>query len=213
MAQPPPGFVNPYGHNSYATNPHAFQPPAAFPTQQVAYQQVSPHNHLYIEMLKQRFDQIDTDRSGSIGSAELVAAFSTREKVFSTRIARLLIRSFSTKGEVCFAEFERLDAFVHRIRSAFVKADVSRTGHISKAEMRLALHDLGFGHLSNITCANLIRVFDVSRSDNISYECFVELSALLNLLTTLYSRYDKNPGSGTIELTFEQLISFALFIQ
>ncbi|KAL0227332.1 hypothetical protein P9112_014656 [Eukaryota sp. TZLM1-RC] len=191
--QPPPAYYTP--HHNYTS----VQPPPAYPT--------GPE-----VILKQKFDAIDTDRSGALGVSELMQAFNTNGRTISPRVARLLIRGFAAAGEVTFAEYVHLDAFVTRMRNAFVAADAGKTGSISRSEMRLALNELGFDFVSNTTAGNLVRVFDLDNSDHVTYERFCEMAALLNVLYMLFRKYDRN-ADGKISLSFDQLVGFALFVQ
>ncbi|KAL0221527.1 hypothetical protein RCL1_001381 [Eukaryota sp. TZLM3-RCL] len=163
-----------------------------------------------LQEIRRKFDLLDRNKNHSLSVTEIITGYSTTTRQFPVRTARLLIRCFSTRSEVSFEEFINLDTFINTMKSSFASMDTNRSGNINSEQMLTALAALGFSFLSPISVGNLLRVYNCP-FNAITFEAFIDMGVLLNFLYHLFRTTGIRPNN-TIELSFDQLVSFALML-
>eukprot|EP00792_Barthelona_sp_PAP020_P007623 TRINITY_DN3155_c2_g1_i1.p1 TRINITY_DN3155_c2_g1~~TRINITY_DN3155_c2_g1_i1.p1 ORF type:complete len:193 (+),score=66.13 TRINITY_DN3155_c2_g1_i1:48-626(+) len=178
---------------------------------QMFQQQFGNPQQQQMMMLQQRFQQIDLDRSGTIGVGEVQQAFSSPGQPFSVESSKMLIRIFDkdNQGVISFDEFVALDQFVTKIRTVYRQFDPSGAG----MQMNLlpqALQMMGF-QVTPQTCMNLARVYAKSQLNLIDYNSFVDISILSCLMRTLFMRFAQ--GNGQCVMNYDDLMAVALYLK
>eukprot|EP00766_Chilomastix_caulleryi_P000696 gnl/Chilomastix_caulleri/1675.p1 GENE.gnl/Chilomastix_caulleri/1675~~gnl/Chilomastix_caulleri/1675.p1 ORF type:complete len:168 (-),score=66.38 gnl/Chilomastix_caulleri/1675:338-772(-) len=87
-------------------------------------------NDPYMASLRQRFDSVDIDKSGSIEYQEIHKLFSNPVDPIEYNCARMIISIFSTTGSINFQQFIECDKFLKSIDAQFVQADKNRNGKV-----------------------------------------------------------------------------------
>eukprot|EP00766_Chilomastix_caulleryi_P002091 gnl/Chilomastix_caulleri/3071.p1 GENE.gnl/Chilomastix_caulleri/3071~~gnl/Chilomastix_caulleri/3071.p1 ORF type:complete len:205 (-),score=62.03 gnl/Chilomastix_caulleri/3071:142-681(-) len=91
-------------------------------------------NDPYMASLRQRFDSVDIDKSGSIEYQEIHKLFSNPVDPIEYNCARMIISIFSTTGSINFQQFIECDKFLKSIDAQFVQADKNRNGKVEFSE-------------------------------------------------------------------------------
>ncbi|XP_062163469.1 calcium-dependent protein kinase 29 isoform X3 [Alnus glutinosa] len=134
-----------------------------------------------IKGLKQMFNNMDTDKSGSITLDELKTGLSRLgSKLTEIEIKQLMDAADVDKsGTIDYHEFITATMHRHRLdkeenlRKAFQYFDKDESGFITRDELRLAMADYGMG--DEATIDEVIEDVDTDKDGKINYEEFVAM--------------------------------------
>ncbi|KAF7127786.1 hypothetical protein RHSIM_Rhsim11G0196900 [Rhododendron simsii] len=95
--------------------------------------------------LRQWFDRVDSDKTGSITAAQLKNAFSVGNLEFSISIVQQMIRmyDFDSNGTMSFEEFVALNKFLLKVQQAFSDLERGR-GYLVPDDVYEGLVKIGF---------------------------------------------------------------------
>lgn len=190
---------------------------------QPQYQQTQqPNNRWYggyaqqlqqneVQQLRDWFQRVDTDRSGSIDANEL-------QKVtfggipIGYVVAQKLIQVFdeNRNGTIDFNEYCTMHRFISQMRQAFTNADADRSGRIEANEIYRALNGAGFSYLSPVSVNELTAKYDKTRK-GLDWQEFLLMSACIAHVRSVFQWNDKQ-NTGTITLNIDQLTQIAAYL-
>jgi len=147
----------------------------------------------HVEIMRQYFQEIDTNHNGKIEASELTAALNRSSFHFSEKVVKRMIAlvDHENKGCVSFEEFAELTLFLDNQRIAFAREDNDKNGKIDHIELGRALIDMGFNLKSN-QIKHLLAVVDEDHNGTIEFAEFIDLSFYLRILDKLFSKLAQN---------------------
>ena len=123
-----------------------------------------------IIVLRQVFDKIDADHSGTISLDEFCKACENLSiRVGEEEIADFMLSDQSQDSELSFEEF--CSFYVFRLRKVFEKIDEDKSGEIHINELKGALERLGF-QSSQSEVKELLKQVDRDSSDSVNFSEF-----------------------------------------
>uniref|UniRef100_A0A1A7WW24 calpain-2 n=1 Tax=Iconisemion striatum TaxID=60296 RepID=A0A1A7WW24_9TELE len=128
---------------------------------------------------------------------------------FSLDTCRVMVNLMdnSGNGKLGLGEFATLWKKVQNYLSIYKKNDSDNSGTMSTPEMRVAFKDAGFS-LNNTIYQQLVARY--SEPDmTIDFDNFVSCLIRMELMFRIFYQLDKN-GSGSIELDFQQWLTFTM---
>ncbi|KAF9433177.1 Alpha-1 3/1 6-mannosyltransferase alg-2 [Entomortierella beljakovae] len=167
--------------------------------QQQQYQYGRSTNAAVQSSLKDWFDAVDTDRSGSLSCEELQRALMNVETV------RLMMNMFDrdNDGTISFNEFIGLWNYIEKWKACFQTYDLDGSGTIDAMELQKALRGFGY-NLSESTVSLIVTKYDVRGRGDISFDNFVQSCVTVQTLTDSFRRIDV-AGTGVVTMTYEQV--------
>ncbi|CAH8864995.1 unnamed protein product [Trichobilharzia szidati] len=159
------------------------------------------------------FNQVDTNRSGSISADELQRALNNGlGTAFNMRTVDLMIAMFDKdmNGTMNLEEFNQLFTFVQQWQTCFRNYDRDRSGTIDVNEFQTALSSFGY-RLSPQFITLLIRKFDRHRRGSISFDDFILACVCLKNLTDGFKLYDYQ-RNGTAQMNYENFLTAAFSV-
>lgn len=182
--------------------------------------------------LRNWFDAIDTDRSGTLNCVELSRALVCadwtpfngnqllslsldvipRYWIFTYSFlldpgetVRLMMNMFDrdNDGTISYDEFIGLWQYIERWKACFQAYDLDGSGTIDSPELLNALRAFGY-NLSEETVALIVRKYDVRGKGDISFDNFVQACVTIQTLTDSFRRIDVS-GVGVVSMTYEQV--------
>ncbi len=123
-----------------------------------------------IKKLREVFEKIDEDSSGTISLEEFCKACERLSiKVGEEEIADFKASDQSDDNELSFEEFSNF--YIYRLRKAFNEIDKDSSGEIHIQELKLALERLGFESSQN-EVKELLKRVDRDANDSVNFEEF-----------------------------------------
>ncbi|KFH68462.1 hypothetical protein MVEG_05277 [Podila verticillata NRRL 6337] len=202
-----------YNHqDQYKPTPHKAQRQlqqlhlyeASVQKQTQKYRRPSTETHVH-QSLRNWFDAIDTDRSGTLNCIELSRALVCADWTpFNGETVRLMMNMFDrdNDGTISFDEFIGLWQYIERWKACFQAYDLDGSGTIDSPELLNALRAFGY-NLSEETVALIVRKYDVRGKGDISFDNFVQACVTIQTLTDSFRRIDVS-GVGVVSMTYEQ---------
>lgn len=158
--------------------------------------------------LKEKFNGVDVDGSGYISATELQMIFSTPKAVFPIMAAKMLVRIYSTQGQVSYEEVVNLDAFVAKCVEAF--SSLATEGRqLPGAELGKAFAAI-YLRFTQQTVDALMQHFDKGRTGSLSLQDFLSLCGICLLGRTLFAEWDTQ-DKGELVVGIEQVLTIGLW--
>lgn len=170
-----------------------------------------PPNMPKEQQLKQYFQRVDSNKSGTITPKELQAALVNGNNTeFNMVTIDSMIRLFDTDktGEICFKEFGALWRYVVDWQNCFKAFDKDKSGTISLTELEAALTSFGYG-LSPSVYRLLIRKFDRSGQQAVAFDDFIQCCLVMQGVTDMF-RTEDHGMTGQITVSYEQFLTMLL---
>lgn len=166
----------------------------------------------YMMALRQRFDSVDLDRSGSIEYQEIHKLFSNPADPIEYNCARMIISIFSTTGAISFQQFIECDRFLKSIDSQFMAADRNKNGKVELSEF-LAAMKISFPQFDNQNLTNVFKRFSKDPSRQcLTYSEFLTTVVFLTLIKMKFAGWD-TANTGRINFDIQTfLISLLWFV-
>ncbi|KAF8936275.1 Alpha-1 3/1 6-mannosyltransferase alg-2 [Dissophora ornata] len=154
--------------------------------------------------LKDWFDAVDTDHSGSLSCEELQRALMNVETV------RLMMNMFDrdNDGTISFNEFIGLWNYIEKWKACFQTYDLDGSGTIDSMELQKALRGFGY-NLSEQIVSLIVTKYDVRGRGDISFDNFVQSCVTVQTLTDSFRRIDV-AGTGVVTMTYEQFLGLVI---
>mmetsp|Transcript_3299 Transcript_3299/g.9479 ORF Transcript_3299/g.9479 Transcript_3299/m.9479 type:complete len:173 (-) Transcript_3299:93-611(-) len=157
-------------------------------------------------MLRQWFDSVDVDRSGSISVMELQRALALGNLNFSLATVAHMIRLHDQKqtGSINFQDFQSLHTFLTNMRASFQYFDSDRSGQLDLNEVHNAVTRAGFQldeHAFYATC----KAFDPDRSGTLGEPEFIALTIFLQSAKGIFEAFDTG-RTGSVTFSFPQFV-------
>ncbi|CAO3573562.1 unnamed protein product [Mortierella alpina] len=161
--------------------------------------------------LKDWFDAVDTDRSGSLSCEELQRALMNGDWTpFNVETVRLMMNMFDrdNDGTISFNEFIGLWNYIEKWKAAFQTFDLDQSGTIDANELQKALRGFGY-NLSEAIINLIVTKYDVRGRGDISFDNFVQSCVTIQTLTDAFRRIDVT-NTGVVTMTYEQFLGLVI---
>lgn len=157
-------------------------------------------------LVRQWFQQIDTDRSGELTAAELQRALQLGNLNYGLNDVDQMIRAFDTRGrrKLNMQEFERLHQFLCSIQSSFFYFDKDRSGSLSGPEVMQALQHAGF-NLDQPVLYSMMQKYDPDVSGTLTLDEYIRMCLFLQSCVRTFSAFDAQ-RQGRITMDFNQFV-------
>lgn len=139
------------------------------------------------------FVAVDTNRSGSIDAGELQRALVNGDWTpFDGATIAMLQAQFSGRrtGELVYAEFAALYAYIASWSTCFRRADTDGNGTIDEGEMGAALRSFGFNLDAETLHMLMLRYSPFDSRRGITFDRFVRACVFVKSLTEGFQRFD-----------------------
>jgi len=182
----------------------------------VYYQRCNPQ---VIQQIYGWFYAVDTDRSGQLDVNEITRALQQAGMNYALPTMQKAVQIFDMDktGNINPNEFVALYQFLCTVRESFQSFDRDRSGSLDWMELAGALQMLQM-NLSPMALNALVAKFDPTRTGRLSLEAYTNVCLLLGNLYSFWDtkRYQrsskkKNKQYGTIEMTFDELVTLTPF--
>ncbi|XP_023333051.1 programmed cell death protein 6 [Eurytemora carolleeae] len=170
-----------------------------------------PPNMPSSTLLKQYFDRVDSNKSGTITPSELQAALSNGNNTeFNIGTVNLMIGLFDTEktGEIDFKDFGSLWRYIVDWQNCFKNFDKDKSGSINLVELEEALTSFGYT-LSRDVMQLLLRRFDRTNSHAVKFDDFIQCCLVLHGMTDIF-RAEDTDQDGVIQITYERFLVLLL---
>ncbi|KAF9187683.1 Alpha-1 3/1 6-mannosyltransferase alg-2 [Haplosporangium sp. Z 27] len=161
--------------------------------------------------LKDWFDAVDTDHSGSLSCEELQRALMNGDWTpFNVETVRLMMNMFDrdNDGTISFNEFIGLWNYIEKWKACFQTYDLDGSGTIDAMELHQALRGFGY-NLSESIVSMIVTKYDVRGQGDISFDNFVQSCVTIQTLTDAFRRIDV-AGTGVVTMTYEQFLGLVI---
>ncbi|KAI9223893.1 hypothetical protein BC828DRAFT_374857 [Blastocladiella britannica] len=161
--------------------------------------------------LYQRFQQADTNRSGTISAQELHTLLGLLGyQQFNLETCRMLIglHDFDRNGTVDFNEFCAMWQYITQWNYHFRSFDQDNSGTIDARELQQALQRFGF-NLTPEICAILVRKYDTYDRGSITFDSFVQCCVTMQGLTRAFQQRDVT-RTGTIQIGYYDFLTLVM---
>jgi Ca2+-binding EF-hand superfamily protein len=218
---------NPY-HNNQQQQPNQWggggaaqqQPNQQQRGSQNNYNQQQQNNNPYPQAQQQQqqqpnlmdiFSKVDKNNSRQIDATELQQALSNGTwRPFNPETCRLLValHDQDSDAHITFNEFQQLWKYVTDWTTCFKGLDRDSSGNVDMNELKQALTQFGY-RLSEPFYGTLMRKYDRSKSGQLAFDDFMQLSVALQMLTTAFRDKDSD-RDGVITVQFEEFLQMVM---
>ncbi|XP_058190429.1 uncharacterized protein LOC131307766 [Rhododendron vialii] len=155
--------------------------------------------------LRQWFDRVDSDKTGSITAAQLKNAFSVGNLEFSISIVQQMIRmyDFDRNGTMSFEEFVALNKFLLKVQQAFSDLERGR-GYLVPDDVYEGLVKIGFS-LDSPAFYTVCESFDQKKNGRFRLDDFISLCIFVQSSRNLFNSFDTSK-QGRVTLDLNQFI-------
>ncbi|KAI8533257.1 hypothetical protein RHMOL_Rhmol11G0283700 [Rhododendron molle] len=155
--------------------------------------------------LRQWFDRVDSDKTGSITAAQLKNAFSVGNLEFSISIVQQMIRmyDFDRNGTMSFEEFVALNKFLLKVQQAFSDLERGR-GYLVPDDVYEGLVKIGFS-LDSPAFYTVCESFDQKKNGRFRLDDFISLCIFVQSSRNLFNSFDISK-QGRVTLDLNQFI-------
>jgi len=154
------------------------------------------------------FNTVDKDRSGRLTSDQLQEALRNNNyTTFDPAIVELLVTKFchDNSRTINLNEFCELWKYLNEWRKTFDRFDVSRSGNITKEELKEAL--ITMGYVFSPQFPNLVmQKFDYRRSGTLQFDGFVHAVIMIQRMTVAFQPNDTQ-RNGNANFTLENFLA------
>ncbi|KAF9925647.1 Alpha-1 3/1 6-mannosyltransferase alg-2 [Mortierella alpina] len=165
-----------------------------------------------LNSLKDWFDAVDTDHSGSLSCEELQRALMNGDgwTPFNVETVRMMMNMFDRDGDgsISFNEFIGLWNYIEKWKNCFRTYDLDGSGTIDGNELQKALRGFGY-NLSEAIVSLIVTKYDVRGQGDISFDNFVQSCVTVQTLTDAFRRIDQ-AGTGVVTMTYEQFLGLVI---
>ncbi|KAF4397424.1 hypothetical protein G4B88_027164 [Cannabis sativa] len=152
-------------------------------------------------VLREWFDRVDSDKSGSITASQLKKALAVGNLEFSISVVQQMIRmyDFDRNGTMSFDEFVALNKFLLKVQQAFSDLERDR-GYLVTDEVFEALVKIGFS-LDSPAFYTVCESFDKKKNGRFRLDDFISLCIFLQSARNMFDSFDTaKQGRVTLDL-------------
>lgn len=153
--------------------------------------------------LKSMFTKADVDNSGYISICEVQNLLSTESFRFPLQSARMLVRIYSSQGQISFDDFMQIEGFASYAIGVFHGEKGDRKA-IQRSEVADALMQMRLNFTSE-TLEMLFKHFDTNDSGSLSLPQWIRLTSLCLLGRRLFTEWDVQV-KGELTIGLEQVL-------
>ncbi|OVA00603.1 EF-hand domain [Macleaya cordata] len=156
-------------------------------------------------ILREWFERVDSDNTGSITAPQLKVAFAVGNLEFSISVVQQMIRmyDFDRNGTMSFEEFVALNKFLIKVQQAFSDLERGR-GFLGTDDVYEALMKVGFS-LDSPAFYTVCESFDKNKSGRFRLDDFISLSIFLQSARNLFNSFD-TAKQGRVTLDLNQFV-------
>ncbi|XP_030485014.2 uncharacterized protein LOC115701373 [Cannabis sativa] len=156
-------------------------------------------------VLREWFDRVDSDKSGSITASQLKKALAVGNLEFSISVVQQMIRmyDFDRNGTMSFDEFVALNKFLLKVQQAFSDLERDR-GYLVTDEVFEALVKIGFS-LDSPAFYTVCESFDKKKNGRFRLDDFISLCIFLQSARNMFDSFD-TAKQGRVTLDLNQFV-------
>ncbi|KAK4761342.1 hypothetical protein SAY87_006235 [Trapa incisa] len=156
-------------------------------------------------VLREWFERVDSEKTGSITAPQLKRAFSVGNLEFSLSVVEQMIRmyDYDRNGTMSFEEFVALNKFLLKVQQAFADLERGR-GYLVPEEVYEAFLKIGFT-LDSPAFYTVCESFDQKKNGKFRLDDFISLCIFVQSARNLFSSFD-TAKQGRISLDFNQFV-------
>ncbi|KAF8013200.1 hypothetical protein BT93_I1161 [Corymbia citriodora subsp. variegata] len=156
-------------------------------------------------ILKEWFDRVDSDKTGSITALQLKRALAVGNLELSISVVEQMIRmyDFDRNGTMSFEEFVALNKFLLKVQQAFSDLERGR-GYLVPDDVYEALVKIGFS-LDSPSFYSVCESFDQKKNGRFRLDDFMSLCIFVHSARNLFSSFD-TAKQGRVTLDFNQFV-------
>ncbi|KAI4350222.1 hypothetical protein L6164_004695 [Bauhinia variegata] len=156
-------------------------------------------------ILREWFDRVDSDKTGSITALQLKSALAVGNLEFPLSVVQQMIRmyDFDRNGTMSFEEFVALNKFLAKVQHAFSDLERGR-GFIVPDDVYAALVKIDF-MLDSPAFYTVCESFDQSKNGRFRLVDFISLCIFLQSARNLFNSFD-TAKQGRVTLDLNQFV-------
>ncbi|XP_038693995.1 sorcin-like isoform X1 [Tripterygium wilfordii] len=156
-------------------------------------------------ILREWFDRVDSERTGSITAAQLQNALAVGNLNFSISVVQQMIRmyDFDRNGTMSFDEFVALNKFLLKVQQAFADLERGRN-YLLPDDVHEALVKIGFS-LDSPAFYTVCESFDQKKNGRFRLDDFISLCIFLQSARNLFNSFD-TAKQGRVTLDLNQFV-------
>ncbi|XP_030522830.1 sorcin-like [Rhodamnia argentea] len=156
-------------------------------------------------ILKEWFERVDSDRTGSITAVQLKRALAVGNLELSISVVEQMIRmyDFDRNGTMSFEEFVALNKFLLKVQHAFSDLERGR-GYLVPDDVYEGLVKIGFS-LDSPSFYSVCESFDQKKNGRFRLDDFMSLCIFVQSTRNLFSSFD-TAKQGRVTLDFNQFV-------
>ncbi|KAK2978698.1 hypothetical protein RJ640_026914 [Escallonia rubra] len=156
-------------------------------------------------ILKEWFDRVDSENTGSITAHQLKSALAVGNLEFPISVVQQMIRmhDFDRNGTMSFQEFVALNKFLLKVQQAFADLERGR-GFLVPDDVYEALLKIGFS-LDSPAFYTVLESFDQKKNGRFQLDDFICLCIFVHSARNLFNSFDTSK-QGRVTLDLNQFI-------
>ncbi|KAL2346008.1 hypothetical protein Fmac_000008 [Flemingia macrophylla] len=156
-------------------------------------------------ILREWFDRVDSEKSGSITAVQLKTALGAGNLEFPLSVVQQMIRmhDFDRNGTMSFDEFVALNKFLLKVQHAFSDLERGR-GFLVPDDVFKALVKIGF-MLDSPAFYSVCESFDQSKNGKFQLDDFISICIFLQSARNLFHSFDTTK-QGRVTLDMNQFV-------
>ncbi|CAL5328808.1 hypothetical protein CsSME_00009037 [Camellia sinensis var. sinensis] len=156
-------------------------------------------------ILREWFDRVDSDKTGSITAAQLKSALAVGNLEFPISVVQQMIRmyDFDRNGTMSFEEFIALNKFLLKVQHAFSDSERDR-GYLVPDDVYEALVKIGFS-LDSPAFYTVCESFDQKKNGRFRLDDFIALCIFVQSARNMFNSFDTSK-QGRVSLDLNQFI-------
>ncbi|CAL5321548.1 unnamed protein product [Camellia sinensis] len=156
-------------------------------------------------ILREWFDRVDSDKTGSITAAQLKSALAVGNLEFPISVVQQMIRmyDFDRNGTMSFEEFIALNKFLLKVQHAFSDSERDR-GYLVPDDVYEALVKIGFS-LDSPAFYTVCESFDQKKNGRFRLDDFISLCIFVQSARNMFNSFDTSK-QGRVSLDLNQFI-------
>ncbi|CAA0827732.1 Unknown protein [Striga hermonthica] len=156
-------------------------------------------------ILREWFDRVDSQKTGSITANQLKSAFAAGNLQFPISVVQQIVRmyDFDRNGTMSFEEFVELNKFLLKVQQAFSGLERGRR-FLVLDEAYEALVNIGFS-LDSPAFYTACEKFDQSGNGKLKLDDFISLCIFVQSARNLFNSFDTS-RQGRVTLDFNQFV-------
>ncbi|KAK6946532.1 EF-hand domain [Dillenia turbinata] len=156
-------------------------------------------------VLRDWFDRVDSDKTGSITAPQLKSALAVGNLEFPLTVVQQMIRmyDFDRNGTMSFEEFVALNKFLLKVQQTFSDLERGR-GFLVHDDVYQALVKLGFS-LDSPAFYTACESFDQKKNGRFRLDDFISLCIFLQSARNLFNSFD-TAKQGRVTLDLNQFV-------